>query len=129
VSGSASTTVLSRVAAKPPSSATTVRVRKYRWSVGAAGSARRSSDGAAAARAPKLPAAAATALYRPNPLTRGFWPVRAVASMACSRVVNGPDSTTSVDSTPSRATAASTGHRPVDAYTTPVPASARYSTR
>ncbi len=48
----------------------------------------------------------ATALYTPNPLARR-WCSSSPANIACSRLVNGPDSTTSVDSAPVCATATS----------------------
>ena len=49
-----------------------------------------------------------------------------MASIGCSSDVNGPDSTTSVDSAPVRLAASSTHSGTENANTTPVTASSRY---
>src|SRR5436190_1250846 len=61
-----------------------------------------SNPGRPAASAPSEPATAATALYTPNARVRRADEVVA-GSMACSRDVKGPDSTTSVESVPASA--------------------------
>src|SRR5262249_60770787 len=89
-----STAALSDRATTVPTTATGTNSRNQRDSC-----APPRTPGSAAASAPNDPAAAATALYNPKPWTC-VGGGRTAASIGCSRDVNGPDSITSVDSTP-----------------------------
>jgi hypothetical protein len=82
-----------------PASPTGTKTRKNQPSAGALGHESCSNERPPDASAPNDPAADATALYTPNPRTRAS-PLSSVASIDCSSEVNGPDSTTSVDSAP-----------------------------
>src|SRR5262249_19366430 len=76
------------------------------------------TPGSAAASAPNDPAAAATALYNPKPWTC-VGVGRTAASIGCSRDVNGPDSITSVDSTPTSDATVRSHTGPDEANVTP----------
>ena len=115
-----STSSLNRRANIQPTTATGTRTRNQR-----ASSAVSIRSGTAAANAPSDPATAAIALYTPNPCTCAR-SRRSVASIGCSSDVNGPDSITSVDSTPVNAASASTHTDPANANTTPTTPSSTY---
>jgi hypothetical protein len=76
-----------------------------------------SSSTAPAARAPMEPASVATMLYVPNRRVAEPWVVN--GSMACSSDVNGPDSTTSVETVPVSAATTNQNTDPVSANTAP----------
>jgi hypothetical protein len=77
--------------------------------------------------APAAPASVATALYTPKPRVTLPSGAPVEASTTCSRVVNGPDSTTSVDSAPLNATSPRSHTGQPAATTTPAAESATYS--
>ena len=74
------------------------------------------------------PASVAIALYVPKSLV-GSLPPATFGSIDCSSEVNGPDSTTSVETVPVSAASTSAGSEPVSANTVPAPAIPTKSSR
>src|SRR3990172_7079343 len=113
-----STEGLNRRAIITPVAATASNIRNHTRSAGAPAHKLRVSWGRAAESAPNDPAAAAMALYQPNPAARASASIRP-ESIDNSRVVKGPDSITSAERAPVNATNTSTHNGAVLANTSP----------